>query len=331
MYNLNSGYGLAESVRAHLGIMTLGKIMIVCPSTDPNFDRLSDLFKPDATGDANQVRLYQTLEAAYAAAVTNANDVILLQGHSGHTVAAGIDWTKSRIHVLGMDGGDRLIQQGAKVQSTVGAADAYVVKVTGTRNTFENIKFIQADTDAAALTVLQFGGEGTVVKNCSAVFGVATRLAGATTYEVVMGEDSGTFINCEFGTATLVTGAARAIMLIDQVKPGQEMKECRFKDCNFAIASTDAAANFIRVSGTADLKFGTLMKDCTFLATINATMVAITLTDAVESVGSLVEGNILFVNPATNATSFSGTTSDNFKVVGALGVAATTGVGIVPS
>lgn len=329
--NKNSGYGLMEMIRAHVQVPALGKVLIVCPSTDPNYEKLARLATPDNSADANQVRLYTTLEAAYAAAVTNEDDVIILAGQGTHTVANGIAWSKNRIHVIGFDGGDRLIQQGAKVQSTDEAGDAYVIKVTGVRNSFRNIKFIQVDTDAAALTVAQFGGEGNLYKNCSFAFGVADNLDGATTYEVVNGEDSGTFINCEFGSDTLTTSAARAVMAIDQVTSGQEMKNCRFKDCNFTIQSSSADANFVRVLATTDLKFASLFKDCTFLACINQTTSAVTLTDAVDSVASLVEGNVLFVNPATNCTNFSSSISDNFKVVGTNPVAATAGVGVVPA
>ena len=142
-YNQNSGYGLAEHIRMHLNIPVLGKILVVCPSTDANYDRLVDLVKTDPDGN---VRLFTTLDAAYTAATTNANDVILLQGTGTHSVAVGgLAITKSRIHFVGMDGGGRYLQQGAKVQSTAGTAAVYVIKNTGTRNTFRNIKFIPFD------------------------------------------------------------------------------------------------------------------------------------------------------------------------------------------
>src|SRR3972149_1787079 len=114
-YNINSGYGqmLAMQVAAAVG-PNFGKILIVCPAADANFSRIQQTFKEDPDG---LVRLYSTLEAAYSAATSNANDVIVLSGNSTHSIATGIAWTKIRIHVIGMDGGDRLVQQGAKVQN----------------------------------------------------------------------------------------------------------------------------------------------------------------------------------------------------------------------
>ena len=75
IYNRNSGIGLAESIRLHLALPVMGRLLIVCPSTDPNYDRLSQIMVNDPEGN---VRLFTTLELAYAAAITNANDVIAL-------------------------------------------------------------------------------------------------------------------------------------------------------------------------------------------------------------------------------------------------------------
>ena len=67
-----------------LSVSTCGKLLgilygwqLVCKNTDANFDKLSDIAKVDPEGT---VRLHSTLEAAYAAATTNQNDVILLDG-----------------------------------------------------------------------------------------------------------------------------------------------------------------------------------------------------------------------------------------------------------
>ena len=293
---------------------TPGKIFYVFNSSDEAYID----FEAQHPGDqAGEERVYTSLASAYAACVSNRGDIIILNNQGTHTLSEGLAWTKNRIRVIGLgDDGDRLIQQGAKVQSTDEAGDAYVLKNTGTRNSFENIKFIQVDTDAAALTCVQMGGEGNLYKNCSFTFGVADNLDGATTYEVLCGEDSGTFINCEFGQATLLTSAARAVMAIDQVTASQEMKDCRFKDCNFVISSSDANANFIRVLATTDCKFAHLYKDCTFLCALVSSASAAALTDAVDSVSGLVEGNMFFVNPATNCTNFSSAVTDQITVVG---------------
>lgn len=331
MFNLNSGYGqlLAMQVAASVG-PNFGQILIVAEDSDNATikDMLTETFTTDSEG---RVRIFSTLAAAYDAAVSNNNDVILMTSHNAHAVTTGIAWSKSRINVIGMDSGDRLVQQGARVVGATADDTGYVIKVTGTRNSFRNIKFDQASTDAAGLTVAQFGGEGTLVKNCSFVFSVADNLDQTDAYEVVMGEDSGTFINCTFGNDTLDTSVARAVMVIDVVTTSQEMKSCIFKDCMWNILSDDANANFIRVLATTDCKFGTTFINPVFHASLNNTTGGIVLTDAVDSVSSLIEGDMFFVNPSCNCTNFSSAITDNLFVTGQNPVAATAGVAVTPA
>ncbi len=261
---------------------------------------------------------FVTMAEAYAAATTNRHDVINVGAASAHSITTGIAWSKSRLNVVGLDGGDRRLQQGSRLVGAAADNTGYVIKITGTRNSFRNIKFEQQSTDAAGLTVAQFGGEGTLVKNCSFVFGTVTNMDGSetTTYEVVMGEDSGTFINCTFGNDTLDTTGGRAVMAIDQVTSGQPMKGCQFIDCVWTIASDDADAHFIRVIATSDVNFINLFVNPIFIASINGTMGSIILDDAIESISGLVAGTLIFINPATNCTALCGTVTDNVKVVG---------------
>ena len=164
MHNINSGYGQLAAIALANGVNTFGKFFVVMPSTDPNYERWSQMAKVDQDGE---VRLFTSLEDAYAAVESNRNDVIFLSAYGTHSIDAGIAWSKNRVHVIGMDGGDRLVQQGAKVQNATADTTAYVIKVTGVRNSFRNVKFIQAGTANTCLTVLQEGGEGNLYKNCS--------------------------------------------------------------------------------------------------------------------------------------------------------------------
>jgi len=315
--NQNAGYGQAVMAHVHNLIgPTFGRIFAVFSASDyadPNYYDYVDILKTDLKG---KVRFLNTFEEAEDAVITNNNDVILLDAHSTHTIANGIAWDKNRVHVIGMDGGDRLIQQGSKVQSTAAAADAYVIKVTGVRNSFRNLKFIQVDTDAAALTVAQFGGEGNLVKNCSFVFGVSNNLSGTTTYEVLCGEDSGTFLNCTFGADTLVTSGARAVLAFNRVTTGQECKSSIFKDCIFQICSSSTSADFIRVLATNALLFTTTMRNPIFNNAICAAAGGVALDDAIRSVSGLTGGNLFVVNPASNCTELCTDVTDQVKVIG---------------
>ncbi len=321
-------YNQLQAIALAVAGPSFGKLIIVMPSTDPNYDRLNDLVND--VDNEGEVRVFNTIEAAYAAATTNRNDVILMSAYGTHEVEAGMAWSKNRIHVVGMDGGDRMVQQGTKIQTASDAEEVYVIAVTGNRNSFRNIKFIQASTEATALTVAKFGGEGTLVKNCSFVFGVADNLSETNAHEVIMGEDSGTFINCTFGSDTLTTSGARAVMLIDPVTSGQEMKSCVFIDCLWSIQSSSSSADFIRVNDTDSCKFTQTFINPVFNCSLVSSASAVKLDDAVRSVSGLVEGNLLFVNPSSNTTEFCTDVTDQVVVVGPA-VSAQAGEGIVPS
>ena len=313
MKNKNSGYGLAMMMQIAASVgPTFGRILVVSEDSDPQIqnDSLSELFDPD---DVGKVRFYRTLEAAYDAATSNANDVILLSAHTTHALADGIAWSKNRIHVIGMDGGDRLVQQGSKVELSGAVDSAYVIKVTGVRNSFRNIKFLQSSTHANALHVLEEGGEGNLYKNCTFTFGVVNNLDLTTATEVLCGSDSATYDSCLFGTETLLTSAARTVFSIDQVTTNQEFKSNQFKNCTWLISSSDASALLLKVIATTDVLFSNLFRDSVFLASLDSAG-GIALTNAASSVGSLVKGCLAFAGLHTfNCTNFM-TTSDQVEV-----------------
>ena len=318
-WNKNAGYGrgLVDFVRTI--VPTFGNILVVMNSSnsdEANYHHMQEVMTPDPDG---LVRFYTTLDAAYAAAESNNNDVILLDANSSHNVAVGgLAVSKSRVHFIGMDGGGRYIQQGAKVQSTAGTAAVYVIKNTGTRNSFRNIKFIQTDDEATSLTVFQEGGEGTYFENCSFTFGVADNLDQTNAYDFVHGGDSVTMKECTFGNDTLLTSAGRAVMAIDQVTSGQPFKNNIFKDCLWMTSTSSTDLSFIRVLATTDVLFGNVFINPIMMNAIVTSTSAAATDDAVDSVASLVEGNILFVNPNHNATAFCSDVTDHIQVCGPL-------------
>lgn len=323
---------LAMQIAASVG-PNFGKVLVVMEDSDPQFpmEMVQEVFGPDTEG---KVRFYRTLEAAYEAATSNANDVILLSAHTTHALSTGIAWTKSRIHVIGMDGGDRLVQQGAKVQLSGAVDSAYVIKVTGVRNSFRNIKFIQASTHANALTVLQEGGEGSLYKNCSFTFGVVNNLGGTTAHEVLAGSDSATYLKCNFGTETLLTSAARSVFHIDQVTSGQEFKSNILEDCIFLISSSSSTATFVRLDAVGDILFTNIFRRCTFVASVDSAGGA-AIAEASQTGTSTVKGVLVYDYCSVfNVTDFSTATSGRnaaTQVVAAVPTAGTAGIGVAPT
>lgn len=322
-YNANVAYGRALMDLVGGVVPAFGDVHVVVSTSDtsdPNYQKLWEVFKPSN----GFVRFWTSLEDAYAAATSNNNDVILLDAHSTHSISTGILWSKSRIHLIGMDGGDHLVQQGAKVQLSGNVASAYVVKVTGNRNSFRNVKFIQASTNAAALTVVQDGGEGSVYKNCSFVFGVANNLGGTTAHEFLAGSDSATYLNCTFGSDTLLTSGARSVFHIKQVTTGQEFKSNILKECNFLISSSSATAAFVRLDAVGDILFTNVFDHCNFVASVDSAG-GIALAEVAQTGTGTVKGGLYFAFPAAfNVANFSTATggrNENIQCVSPQSVA----------
>jgi hypothetical protein len=201
---------------------------------------------------------------------------------------------------------------------------------TGTRNSFTNIKFVNESTQSAAKYCVEEGGEGTTYVGCA--IQMNAKLSTAATSDLLIGGDSVTFSNCTIGNDNLLTSTNRAGVLIDPVTGGAEcMKNCLFDKCIFQMQSSDNTALLVKVNATSSLKFGNLFRDCIFLSIINGTNVAVALTNAVSSIASLVEGNVLFTNPATNCTNFSASSSVNFKVTGTPTVTTNAFEGVTPA
>jgi uncharacterized membrane protein len=331
-YNINSGYGMLQAIALYSKNPTFGKVIVVMPVSDPSYNRVAEMFKhQDPDGE---LRLFNTLEEAYAEADTNRNDVILLSGHTTHSVAAGIAWSKNRIHVVGVDAdGGRLVQQGSKVELSGNVASAYVIKVTGVRNSFKNIKFIQSSTNAAAVNTLQLAGEGTYMENVSAIFGVATNLGSTSASEVLLGEDSGTFVKCSFGTDVLTKTAASAVILLDAITGGNAdgAKSNRFIDCETVVMSSSANALGIKLADTAGAKFLNEFVNQKVIAVINATNSAIAITNGIASSAGFVEGTLAFINPSfINCTNGCAGVTDKVVFVGPA-VSQQAGEGVTPA
>jgi hypothetical protein len=318
-YSMNGGYGrmLATQIAAAVGPV-FGKINVVVSASETDYKKrmMSEIFTPDVDG---RVRFFATLEAAYDACLTNEDDIILLAGYATHSLAAAMAWSKSRIHVLGMDGGHRLVQQGAKVELTGDISTAYMIKVTGTRNTFENIKFIQSSTNAGALYVVQAAGEGTLYKNCSFMFGTNSNTDLTTSSEMVCGEDSGTFINCSFGNDNLLSTGARNIFTFDAITGSASgaagAKNNRFVDCEFIVVTSEANTVLLKVIDTGAVEFLNAFTRPQFHAILHAGAGGVAITNAVQSVSGLTGGSIDMYEPASfNCTNFCSTLNAKISV-----------------
>ena len=188
---------------------TNGKIFWAYKSTDAGY---AEFVKHHPDYPDGTPAVYTTVGAAYDAMTSNQNDVCLINGHGSFSEAM-LTVSKNRCHFEGMDGGGRRNSMGAKLSTpaTDVAASVAVVKITGTRNTFKNIKFIQQGTNAAQTSGVIDEGEGTYMKNCE--MEVNSILSTASQGLLFKG-DTCHYEDCQIGNSTVTHTAANQAPLV---------------------------------------------------------------------------------------------------------------------
>lgn len=299
MWNKNSNYGRSLVDFARTVCPTFGNILVVMNSSDSdeaNYQHLQDVFTPD---DGN-IRFFTSLSAAYTAAESNNNDIILIDGNSTHSVSSMLTVAKNRIHFVGMDGGGRLTAQGAKIEMGVTgvATDLAPILVTGTRNSFRNLKVINASTTNESLYGFIDNGEGTMIENCSFIKTAGLDDAGWANFW--MAGDSLTMKNCVLGQSNIPSAVAHYGILIDAKSGGASNVKENFLEniyINMSVSTAAAAtACFIKIADNAAMNFNNTIKDLNavnFVAPSTGTI----MTDAVLGASSTTSGYLHLIRP----------------------------------
>lgn len=241
-YNKNSGYGQGIINMVSSIVPTFGRIFVVMSATDAGeerYMRMQEIMNTDPNG---VLRFYNTVAEAYDAVTSNNNDVILLDADTSFSEAM-LTVAKNRVHFIGMDTGGRRVSQGTKLvtPATDVAASIAVIKNTGTRNTYRNIKFIQQGTNAAQINSFWDTGEGTYVENCH--FSHVSLLSTATVSPLKFAGDTCHYKNCQIGDSTIYrTGAAQMAMRVDQYARYSYFEECEF--VNYSSQTTAMLVGF---------------------------------------------------------------------------------------
>lgn len=260
-------------------------------------------------------KAFKTWSKAYDAADSNNNDVILIDGDSEILEDTKITWAKNRIHTVGLGGGFLTGQRSRISNSTDGITEAVnsTLEVSGVGNTFSNLKISNINTNAASIACMIDSGEANVFNNCS--YMKFSDLNVAAVADVICRSDSTTYMNCEIGFDTLVQSAARATFWLKN-SGGTRAKHLKMYNCHFVCSSSAATKSHILVANTSSLAFHNLFENCRFLNSLVGSLSAAALNDAITSVSGLLEGNMLFINPVTDALELCSAVTDQVKVQG---------------
>lgn len=266
----NSGLAtyLNDLRRAVSGFATTGNVYVVLPAADDGRVQFAKNF--NKTYEDNSELLHTTIESAYAAAVSNRNDLILISANAGHAQTSMLTIAKNRVHFqsLSYRSGFGL---GARSRITMGdstvSADIALMQNTGVGNTFTGLKFDSSSTVAASIWGVAEGGEYTIYRDCE--FYKSTDLAVTFSAELLHNGDSTQYINCYFGsTANAVSTAIihPCVELARETITGKASRDGLFEKCTFARKAGGTANAFVDATGTTDVERVLMFRDCDFVA-----------------------------------------------------------------
>lgn len=287
----------------------------------------------DGNSGATPEKAWKTISYANDQATTNKFDVIFLVGNSTHVLTEMLTVSKSRVIFIGLDGSPgRYYGQAAKVSLgiTTAATDIGTVLVTGVRNVFQNIKFINDNTVSQGVYCFVDGGEYTQLINCEVYKSTDMNVTGAA--ELVCNGDSSSYIGCTFGSlATARSGAViRPTVLFTKAlaAAGKVARDVLFKDCKFWINASNTANRFTYGANATDIERICEFDNCSFInngvsSAVPAQNVAF---GATLTVGSVLLHNCTSVNAATAMSTTTGVFVDS-----PVPAAATSGISVQAS
>ena len=285
----------------------------------------------DGNDGLSWAKAFRTLSRAYSAATTNNNDMIFIDGNSTVVETAMITWAKNRIHVFGENGPLPIYGQGAgaKVQLgvTTAATDTATLRVTGVRNTFNGIKFVNSNTLATNLHCVEEAGEYNRYTACE--FYKSALLTTDLTAELLMNGDSSSFVSCTFGSLVNTRGAAGkecpCVKLDRETVAGKVCRDGVFVDCRFLTKAAHVDVCFIYGKNATDVERSLLLVRPIFW---NCVLAAATPANGVNFAAAQTTGDVLMIDPTSINTTLLGGASLNIYVQGAVPTEATTGVSV---
>jgi hypothetical protein len=279
----------------------------------------------DTNSGTSWATAFRTYSKAIAAAVTNNNDVIYIDGDSTVAETAMVTISKNRVHTVGVNGTPGHYGAGAKISIgvTTAATDIACIKNTGVRNTFTGIKVISNNTVAEGLYAWAEGGEYARFFNCE--FYKSTDLDDAGASEFLHNGDSAMFYNCTFGSSANETGNIRANVLVTATLSGKKCRDTYFENCIFLSKADDTDKVMVYGANATDVERMFLMKDCTFF---NNPLSAGTPAHAVGFGAAQTQGAVILKNCTSVDCTVMAEAAKGIYVDGAVPTFATTGVSV---
>ena len=267
---------LAEALNREIQKVTgfaPGNVYIAMNSTEPLFGSLVSSFNKKYLDGSDAVQ--PTIAAAYAATVTNRNDVVLVSANgTSNKLAAMLTVANNRVHFIGMDFNGRKIGSRAMISNSgAGAAtDVAMVYITGTGCSFHNISFKNNWTVTENLYSVKDYGIQSYFENCDIESLGSAALANASCASLNLAGNECIYKNCTLGQDTLLvtSTAGQQVLVTNRGTSGTKCTRSRFDNCRFQSYTSDTTHVFVRF-GAYSVDSSVSFEDCEFDNAVNAT------------------------------------------------------------
>ena len=252
----------AQTIGLGVGIGEVFFVVTARDTTDAYYSYLRTKYVPEGM-------IYTTVATAYAAAVSDRNDIIFKMPGI-ETVAAELDWAKNRTHLVGLGGPQQKgYESGTGLYSST-ITVANVIHNTGVNNQFHNITVMNAGANATCLSAFKNAGYGTRMIGCQIIgHAAATQAATALANSLEIAEGGYYFYaeKCNFGSTDFGTLGANtaAVLVFSNTTGGAAPSDGKFVNCNFS-AQINATTRCLIYSTRLGLDRDWIFDRCEFYA-----------------------------------------------------------------
>jgi len=279
---------------------------------------------------------FKTIEYAYTRMTTNKYDVCVLTGNATHPVSAMMNLDKNRCIFVGLDGANRRYGQGARITMalTTAVTDLGIIKNTGNRNAFYNIKFDSANSLTESVYGFMDGGEYTYMENCE--FYKSTHLTAAAggnlAAELLCNGDSSQYMNCTFGDLVNSRGTGGScirptVLFTRETITGKVARDVTFSNCQFFVKACDTGVACLYASTATDIERRLIFERPTFM---NAKLGTANPGEALLLGAAQTEGWVLMIEPTSmDITAHASASSGVYITGGSTPLDTTTGIAAI--
>lgn len=204
-----------------------------------------------------------SLETCYGYLRDGKHDtIVMIPGATRNTLVAAITWSKSYCHLFGA-GLPLALGHRSGILGSAASDLATLITVSGSGNSFHNLKFTNEKDSDAAQGGVYVTGERNFFENCEIV-GVCHATPGARTTDIydlkLSGDGENTFVDCSIGADTFARSAASSV-----VRFASAANRNVFTGCRFVMYATAATPLFCYAGASGVLDRYTLFNQCKFV------------------------------------------------------------------